>query len=65
MLGNIQLTEFMRQAKRELRYTTSHRRGIMLGYDKINLDSLVKEGVISEAERRQACWELDLYYDHL
>ncbi len=55
----------MREAQRELKYTVPHRRGIILGYHKVNLDSLRAEGLITELERRGACCDLDIFYNHI
>ncbi len=57
--------DWMRQAKRELYSTVQHRRGIILGYNKINLDSMLEHGEISEDTRLLACYQLDKYYEKL
>ena len=60
---NKELKEFIRQAKRELKYTVAHKRYIILGYNLINLDSMAKDGIITENQRRIAHNELKLYCD--
>jgi len=62
---NTKLSQFIKEAKRELKYTCGHRQGIILGYHKINLDALLKEGAICESERKDACFELDIFYSRL
>jgi len=63
---NQQLAKFMREAKRELYQTKSHsRRYIYLGYIKVNLDSLQKDGIICNSERQIANLELDLYCERM
>lgn len=52
--GNQELCHFLNQAKAELKHTVPHRQGIINGYNKINLDFLCKEGLITESERRAA-----------
>jgi len=64
-MKNVALEEFMRGARRELKYTVPHRRGIILGYQKVNLDTLMQEGAICDGERHEACFHLDIYYDKL
>jgi hypothetical protein len=63
-MKNLELMQFMREAKQELKYTVPHRRGIILGYHKTNLDALLHEGIICESERQTASFELDEYYKH-
>ena len=66
MIGNPNrwgnLNSSIQQAKQELKHTVPHRRGIILGYQLVNLDSLMKDGIITNDERRQAHNELQLYY---
>ncbi len=64
-MKNLELELFMHESKRELKYTVPHRRGIILGYHKVNLSSLLNEGLICEGEREMACFQLDIYYGKL
>jgi len=56
-LGSVptkELQDEIREALKELKNTVAHKRRIILGYRLTNIDSLAKEKVISEAERKAA-----------
>ena len=62
---NPKLSDFIKDASKELEGTARSRWGIIQGYQKVNLDSLVKEGVITETERKAGSRMLDSVYDVL
>ena len=62
-VSNPKLYQFLKDSIRELARTVAHRRGIIQGYHKVNLDALVREGQITEAERIAANHILDKAYD--
>jgi len=62
---NIQLETFLKASRRELKYTVPHRRGIILGYIKVNLDSLLRDNIICLGEYKDSCLQLDIYYDKI
>lgn len=60
---NPDLYRFIQDSKKELTNTVSHRRGIIKGYILVNLDSLKKEGRITETERKAGAKAIERIYD--
>lgn len=52
--NNPVLYRFMQDSKNELKRSVPHRRGIAVGYQRVNLDSLKQDGSITEKERQVA-----------
>lgn len=53
----------IKEALREISHTVPHRRGIILGYRMLNLDSMKEEGLITEGERKASHRILQRGYD--
>jgi len=50
--SNPHLYHFLMRYKKELKRSTPHRRGLIKGYYLVNLDSIYRDGLITENERR-------------
>ncbi|MBA7637056.1 hypothetical protein ES703_44688 [subsurface metagenome] len=61
--SNPELHKFIKESKRELERTVEHKRGIIKGYQLVNLDSLQKEGQITESERKAGSRAIEKIYD--